>query len=47
LPYEAVRDSPSPDQVLLEFLQATYEAAATLSGWDRRLLESLQNSRRL
>jgi hypothetical protein len=47
LPYEAVRDSPSPDHVLLEFLQATYEAAATLSGWDRRLLESLQNSTRL
>jgi uncharacterized protein DUF5996 len=47
LPYEVVRDSQSPDQVLLEFLQATYEAAATLSGWDRRSLESVHNPRRL
>jgi hypothetical protein len=39
LPYEAVRHSESPDQVLVEFLQATYEAAANLSNWDRESLE--------
>jgi Family of unknown function (DUF5996) len=39
LPYEAVRQSESPDQVLLEFLQTTYEAAAGLSQWDRKSLE--------
>jgi hypothetical protein len=30
LPYEAVRQAESPDQTLLEFLQSTYEAAASL-----------------
>jgi hypothetical protein len=39
LPYEAVRSSSRPDQTLLEFLQATYEAGADLAGWDRRALE--------
>jgi hypothetical protein len=39
LPYEAVRQSESPDQTLLEFLQATYEGAANLAGWDRKSLE--------
>jgi Family of unknown function (DUF5996) len=39
LPYEVVRQSDSPDETLLEFLQATYEAAANLGGWDRRALE--------
>jgi hypothetical protein len=39
LPYDAVRQSESPDQVLLEFLQATYEAAASLANWDRQSLE--------
>ena len=29
LPYDAVRTSAHPDQTLLEFLQSTYEAAAT------------------
>jgi len=37
LPYEAVRSSSAPDDVLLEFCQATYEAAA--EGWDRGLLD--------
>ncbi|MGE5493485.1 MAG: DUF5996 family protein [Actinomycetota bacterium] len=40
LPYEAVRQAPSPDAVLLQFLQDTYEAAADLGGWDRLALES-------
>jgi Family of unknown function (DUF5996) len=39
LPYDAVRQSDSPDQTLLEFFQTTYEAAANLAKWDRGLLE--------
>ena len=39
LPYEDVRDSPTPDTTLLEFLQSTYEAAAGLGRWDRAALE--------
>ena len=39
LPYDAVRQADSPDRVLLEFLQTTYEAAANLAGWDRASLE--------
>ena len=39
LPYEAVRMAPSPDAMLLEFLQSTYEAAADLGKWNRSALE--------
>ena len=39
LPYDAVRLSDSPDETLLEFLQATYVAAADRAGWDRASLE--------
>ena len=39
LPYEVVRTSDSRDEVLLNFLQSTYEAAATCGNWDRRALE--------
>ena len=39
LPYDAVRQSTSPDATLLEFLQTTYEAAANLGNWDRASLE--------
>jgi hypothetical protein len=39
LPYDAVGQSGSPDQTLLDFLQTTYEAAANLAGWDRNSLE--------
>jgi hypothetical protein len=39
LPYEVVRNANSPDEVLLSFLQTTYEAAATCAKWDRRTLE--------
>ena len=39
LPYDAVRESPAPDETLREFLQSTYEAAANLGGWDRGALE--------
>lgn len=38
LPYEEVRTAPSPDDILLEFLQSTYEAAAELGNWDREAL---------
>jgi hypothetical protein len=39
LPYDAARTASSPDGVLLEFLQSTYEAAADLGRWDRPALE--------
>jgi hypothetical protein len=39
LPYDAVAEAASPDDALLEFLQATYEAAADRTGWDRQALE--------
>lgn len=39
LPYDVVRTTKSPDEVLLSFLQSTYEAAATCANWDRRALE--------
>jgi hypothetical protein len=39
LPYEEVRQAVSPDTVLLEFLQSSYEAAAKLGNWDRSALE--------
>jgi hypothetical protein len=39
LPYEAVRTAPDPDALLLDFLGATYNAAADAGGWDRAALE--------
>ena len=39
LPYDAVRSAAAPDEVLLDFLQSTYEAAANAAGWDRAALE--------
>ena len=39
LPYEAVRSARRPGDLLLQFLQTTYEAGADLAGWDRRALE--------
>lgn len=39
LPYARVRESSTPDETLLEFLQSTYEAAADLAKWDRAALE--------
>jgi hypothetical protein len=38
-PYDAMRQSASPEQALLEFLESTYDRAATLGGWDRAALE--------
>jgi len=39
LPYEAVRMAADPADMLLTFLQSTYDVAADLGGWDRPLLE--------
>jgi hypothetical protein len=39
LKYEDVRQMNSPDEALLDFLQSSYESAATLAGWDRSMLE--------
>lgn len=39
LPYDEVRTDESPDKALLEFLQSTYEAAASTGNWDRAALE--------
>jgi Family of unknown function (DUF5996) len=39
LMYEDVRQSPSPRDTLLQFLQSTYEAGARLASWDRAALE--------
>jgi len=40
LPYDEVRRAASPDNVLLDFLQTTYESAANLGKWDRESLEA-------
>ena len=39
LPYDAVRIAENPDGLLLDFLAATYVAAADAGGWDRMALE--------
>jgi Family of unknown function (DUF5996) len=45
LPYDEVQRSSSPDQILLEFLQSSYEAAANLGFWDRTGLERSKQSK--
>jgi hypothetical protein len=42
LPYDAVRNAPRPDLMILEFLESTYEAAAALGQWD---VSGLRSSR--
>jgi len=39
LTYDAVRQSPSPEDALMGFCQSTYEAGANLAQWDRKALE--------
>ncbi len=39
LPYEAIRQAAAPEQLLREFLETTYGAAADLGQWDRAALE--------
>lgn len=45
LPYDAVRQSSSPDETLLGFLESTYESAARLAAWDRAALERERDPR--
>jgi len=37
--YDEVREARSPENVIYEFVQTAYEAAANLAGWDRSSLE--------
>ncbi len=39
LMYDDVRVAAAPEQMILEFLQSTYEVGAALAGWDRQALE--------
>jgi hypothetical protein len=39
LPYDALRTTASPDEMLLAFCQSTYEAAAVPAKWNRPALE--------
>ncbi|HEY3713476.1 MAG TPA: DUF5996 family protein [Jatrophihabitantaceae bacterium] len=39
LPYEQVRSAAAPEELLLEFAQSTYEAAALTANWNRPSLE--------
>jgi hypothetical protein len=41
LKYQDVRETESPAETVLEFLQSSYAAAADLAGWDRAALERL------
>ena len=45
LPYEAVRTAPSPEAAILAFVESTYEAGASLGGWDRVALERAASER--
>jgi hypothetical protein len=45
LPYDAVRTAASPDAALTDFVESTYERAASLAGWDRASLERRDVSR--
>jgi Family of unknown function (DUF5996) len=38
LPYDDVRRAPDPAAAILAFAQSTYDAGATLAGWDRQAL---------
>jgi hypothetical protein len=44
LPYDAVRESESPDAALLDFASSCYDAASSLAGWDRAALEEKKPS---
>jgi len=39
LMYDEIRNTPSPESALMDFLQSTYEAGADLGHWDRDALE--------
>ena len=40
LPYSAVQSGDEPDDILMSFLQSSYEAAASKGNWSRKTLES-------
>jgi hypothetical protein len=42
LPYESVRRASTPDELLLQFVQSTYESAADCGQWERAALERPQ-----
>lgn len=42
LTYEAVQQSDNPEEVLLQFMQSTYDAAARTGNWDKNLECDLQ-----
>jgi len=44
LKYEDVRTAASPRDALMEFLETTYAAGATLAGWDRQALERAEGA---
>ena len=37
--YDDARNAASPDEAILSFFRSTYDACATLAGWDRAFLE--------
>ena len=39
LKYDDVRQAENPDQMILDFMQSTYEAGAAAANWDREKLE--------
>ena len=39
MPYEVLRRSSAPDELLMTFLQSCYDAMADLAHWDRRALD--------
>jgi hypothetical protein len=45
LPYDAVRQAPDPEAMLMDFLQSTYDAAADNGHWDRGTLECPEGRR--
>jgi hypothetical protein len=42
LPYEQIRQTESPDAMLLDFARSTYDAASTLGNWDRAALTEVK-----
>lgn len=39
LPYDAVRQADAPDEMILDFIESTYDRAADLALWDRSALD--------
>ena len=43
LPYDEDRQAPAPDELLIQFFESAYAAAAELGHWDRAELERARN----